>query len=103
MEAQTLLREFAPRAAPYRDGLLLFRADDALQLVNRAAEAGVPVVRIGGRHEGSGQLPDDGADFAAAVREGHGCWTEAEAFIRGRQDRGLLFEVTLGDDPLNAA
>ena len=40
------------------------------------------------------------ADFSAPVREGHGCWQGADAFIRERSKSGLVFELTLGDDPL---
>jgi hypothetical protein len=42
------------------------------------------------------------ADFAAAVAEGHGCWEDAEAFVRARRRQGLVFEVMLGDDPIEA-
>ena len=39
------------------------------------------------------------ADFDVFVRStGHR--TDAEAFVRERADRGLVFEITLGDDPL---
>jgi hypothetical protein len=40
------------------------------------------------------------ADFSFPVREGHGCWQGADAFIRERSKSGLVFELTLGDDPL---
>jgi len=40
------------------------------------------------------------ADFSSPVREGHGCWQGADAFIRERSGLGLVFDLTLGDDPL---
>jgi hypothetical protein len=41
-------------------------------------------------------------DDSSRVPEGHGCREEAEAIIRARSDLGRVFELTLGDDPLEA-
>jgi hypothetical protein len=106
MEAEILAREFASRAVPHHGGHLLLTATDTILLINRAAEAGVPVVRVDGLRPGpDGTAPARGetADFSAAAGEGHGCWTEAEEFVRARMEPGLVFELTLGTDPLNAA
>ncbi|HEX8453486.1 MAG TPA: hypothetical protein VF647_15395 [Longimicrobium sp.] len=106
MEAEILAREFASRAVPHHGGHLLLTATDAILLINRAAEAGVPVMRVDGLRPGAeGTAPARGetADFSAAAGEGHGCWTEAEEFVRARMEPGLVFELTLGTDPLNAA
>lgn len=106
MEAESLHREFADRAVPHGGGLQLLRAADAIQLVNRAAEAGVPVVAVQGFQigpEGTRPSTADAADYTDAVADGHGCWTEAEAFIRACETQGLVFSLGLGVDPLNAA
>jgi hypothetical protein len=106
MEAESLVREFASRAVPHAAGHLLLEAADAIVMINKAAEAGVPVVRVDGFRsgaEGTAPSAEDVADFSVAAGEGHGCWTEAEEFVRSRMDRGLVFELTLGPDPINAA
>ena len=105
MKAERLEREFAGRAVPHRGGLLLLRPADALALVSRAAEEGVPVLGVDAlsvSDESTASPLDHTADFAAGVADGHGCWEPAEAFIRARSDLGLLFEVTLGGDPIEA-
>ena len=105
MGAESLYREIAERAVP-GGGRALLRPADAIQMINRAAEAGVPIVRVDGFPLGPGETgasAGDVADFAAPVADGHGCWTEAEAFIQARAEGGLGFELTLGDDPINAA
>ena len=105
MKAEMLEREFGPRSAAPSESRLLLAGADALALVDRAAEEGVPIVGIDGFRM-AGELVeadrDEVADFAAAVAEGHGCWEEAEAFIRTRSDTGLVFALTLGDDPVEA-
>jgi hypothetical protein len=105
VEADALYRNFAGRAVDSSGGRLLLGTADALELVNASAEAGVPVVEVDAFLIGPGKTvsPGDVGDFSATVCEGHGCWTDAEKFIRDHADRGLVFEVTLGDDPLNWA
>lgn len=105
MKAELLEREFADRSVPLRDGLLLLRPADAIELVRSAADEGVPIVGV----DGLPLTPSDRevplerlVDFSPRVAEGHGCWQEAEAFIEARKDAGLLFELTLGDDPVEA-
>jgi len=49
VNATDLEREFAVRAVPYSGGLLLLRPDDALALVRRSAQVGVPIFRRGRR------------------------------------------------------
>ena len=103
MKADNLTREFADRAVRTTDGRLLLRPSDAIELVDRAAEEGVPIVRVHGvaRTDSAVALPIvRDADFSSPVREGHGCWHGADAFIRERSKLGLVFELTLGDDPL---
>ena len=105
MKAERLQSEFAPRGVPYVGGLLLLQPADAVALVNRAAEEGVPVLGVDGLQvtEGSTVSPlEHVADFSKAVAQGHGCWEEAESFIRARANLGLVFEVALGDDPVEA-
>ena len=105
MKADRLRSEFSPRGVPYAGGLLLLRPDDAIALVNRAADEGVPVLGIDGLHvtEGSTVSPvEHVADFSKAVAQGHGCWEDAESFIRARAALGLVFEIALGDDPVEA-
>ncbi|HYW06629.1 MAG TPA: hypothetical protein VE913_06720 [Longimicrobium sp.] len=106
MGAESLNREFAERSVLAGGGRSLLRLADALQMINRAAEAGVPIVRV----DGFPLDPNDSrassgvaADFSAPVADGHGCWTEAEAFIQERAEGRLGFALTLGADPINAA
>ena len=102
VKAELLTREFAARSVRPGGGLLLQPAD-AIALVDRAAEEGVPIVSV------SGMVPDStpvepprehAADYSPRVAEGHGCWQEADQFIRERSQLGLVFELTLGDDPV---
>ena len=108
MKAELLEREFAPRRVLHADGLVL-RPADALALIDRAAEEGVPIVAIDGLRLSAGRgdspvetSPERLADFSSAVAEGHGCWDHADAFVRERSSRGLVFGLTLGDDPIEA-
>jgi hypothetical protein len=105
VKADMLEREFSARSAAPGGNLLLLPAPDALALVDRAAEEGVPILgvetfRVTGR--GTEPLLDQLADFSPAVAEGHGCWADAEQFLRAHGTAGLLFELTLGDDPIEA-
>jgi len=107
MKADLLKLEFATDAVPDADGRLLLDPGDTIALIDRATEEGVPIVAVRGLADGraagrAGAEPREVADFSAAVAEGHGCWQDAEAFIRARRDRGLVFELTLGDDPIEA-
>ncbi len=105
MKAEQLKIEFASRGVPHPDGLLLLAPADALALVDRAAEEGVPICRV---HEfrvtnwPTASPSEHLADFSGAVARGHGCWEDAESFIRGRGGHGLVFELSLGDDPVEA-
>jgi hypothetical protein len=98
MKADLLRTEFAFDAVPSADGRLLLDPGDTLALIGRATEEGVPIVALRGVAGGEAIA----ADFAAAVAEGHGCWEDAEAFVRARRRQGLVFEVMLGDDPIEA-
>jgi hypothetical protein len=103
MKAEVLTREFADRTVYPSDGRLLLQPADAIALVDRAAEEGVPIVRVAGAPAADsaaelGVVRE--ADFSPRVREGHGCWQDADAFIRERSGLGLVFELALGDDPL---
>lgn len=102
MKADLLKLEFATDAVPDADGRLLLESGDTIALIDRATEEGVPIVAVRGLADRSGGTPQETADFSAAVAEGHGCWQDAEAFIRARRHQGLVFEVTLGDDPIEA-
>jgi hypothetical protein len=105
MKADLLRKEFAPDAVPAADGQLLLDCGDTLALIGRATEEGVPIVAVRGVADARAGRPGtaaDAADYAAAVAEGHGCWEDAERFVRARRNGGLVFEVTLGDDPIEA-
>jgi hypothetical protein len=105
MKAELLEREFAARGVPHDGGLLLLKPSDAIALVRRAAEEGVPVLGVDGfvLTSQSTQSPlEHLADYSQAVADGHGCWQAAESFIRAREGQGLAFEITLGDDPVEA-
>ena len=104
MKADLLVAEFTPRAATVRDDLLLLDPRDAIDLVSRAAEEGVPILAVDGVRTGgtAATPPRHLADFSAEVAEGHGCWAEAESLIDQRRHAGLVFALRLGDDPLEA-
>jgi len=105
VKAERLEREFSERAVPNGDGLLLFRQADALTLVSRAAEEGVPIREIAGFRLGESTtepLAEHREDFSSAVAEGHGCWREAEEFVGRRDAPGVLFRLRLGSDPIEA-
>ena len=99
------MREFAERSVrPVGSGLLL-QPDDAIALVDRAAEEGVPIVSVAGMVLAAASVEsprEHAADYSPRVREGHGCWQEADMFIRERSRLGLVFALTLGDDPVEA-
>ena len=104
MKAQRLEKEFRQRASNGNQGRLLLRAADAIELVSRAAEEGVPILGVsaGDAPSGGKDVSTDRADYSAAVSQGHGCWAEAEAFIREKSSKAFQFEVVLGDDPVEA-
>jgi hypothetical protein len=103
MKADLLRTEFASDAVGDADGRLFLDPGDTLALIGRATEEGVPIVAVRGVADGRGAAPDaEVADYSAAVAEGHGCWADADAFVRARRKRGLVFELTLGDDPIEA-
>ena len=101
MKADLLKQEFADERVAAPDDRLLLDGGDALALVSRAAEEGVPIVSVSGVRVEGGH-PEHAADFSSAVAEGHGCWQEAEAFVREHRGRGVAFELALGGDPIEA-
>jgi hypothetical protein len=102
LKAGLLDDEFKSRGIEYAAGRVLLQPDDAISLVNRAADEGVPIVSVDGFHVNDTRPHDCFADFSPAVREGHGSWEEAERFILAWREPGLLFEVVLGSDPIEA-
>jgi hypothetical protein len=105
MKADLLEQEFAALAVHPDYGALLLEPPVALRLITRASEEGVPILGVDGfdASDVSSDTPDEHTiDFSAEVAGGHGCWSEAEAFIRARDGLGLLFEVVLGDDPVES-
>lgn len=108
MKADLLRQEFAARgiaAARAARDVLLLPVDVAIDLVNRAAMEGVPIRRMGAIPLQPGLAdapPTEVVDYTADVAAGHGCWEAAEEFVRKLRDRGLVFEVDLGSDPIEA-
>ena len=105
MKAERLQAEFAPRNVGSLSDHLLLQPHDAVELIGRAAEEGVPIVRVDAADAAparSAARLERVADFSAHVAEGHGCWDEAEAVVRQRGERLVAFELTLGDDPIEA-
>jgi hypothetical protein len=103
MKAERLESEFASRNVSPRGGLLLLRPADAVALVRSAADEGVPILGVDGLRVSDAQTEspvEHLADYSRRVAEGHGCWQDAEAFILEREEAGLVFELTLGSDPL---
>ena len=73
MKADVLIREFADRVVKPNDGRLLLRPADAIELVDRAAEEGVPIVRVSevNTTDSAVELATvRDADFSSPVREG---------------------------------
>jgi hypothetical protein len=100
VKAARLKEEFRARGRAGAGGALLLWSTDALELVDRAADEGVPIVRITCSTPTGGAVADQCADFTREVCDGHGCWEAADAFIRRRGELGMLFNIELGDDPL---
>ena len=103
MKADMLRTEFTSDAVANADGRLLLAPGDTLALISRATEEGVPILAVRGVADapGAAATPET-VDYGASVAEGHGCWADADAFVRARRGQGLVFEVTLGDDPIEA-
>ena len=105
MKAERLKKQFAPRRVSSHGGIRLFPAADAIALVRAAAEEGVPILGLDGApvtHRETEVPLEHLVDFTRHVADGHGCWQEAEAFIEERKGNDLLFDVALGDDPIEA-
>ena len=103
VKAGQLTEEFRGRGRAANDGSLLLWSNDAVDLVNRAADEGVPILSItvvAPTGKPAGSALDHRADYRHEVNDGHGCWESADAFIRRRGELGLLFRIELGDDPL---
>lgn len=103
VKADRLRNEFRDRGRKGAGGELLLWSNDALDLVDRAADEGVPIVRVTGiapASTSSAAAADERVDFSREVSGGHGCWEAADAFLRRRGELGLLFDLELGDDPL---
>ena len=102
MKAELLRREFASDAVPSADGRLLLDPGDTLALISRATEEGVPILAVRGVTDRGAAAAHEPADYALAVADGHGCWADADAFVRAHRARAAAFEVTLGSDPIEA-
>lgn len=103
VKAGQLKAEFRDRGRIGSDGALLLWSTDALDLVNHAADEGVPILTISAvapAGKAADAALDHRADYRQEVSGGHGCWEAADAFIRRRGELGLLFRIELGDDPL---
>ena len=103
VKAELLIGEFRDRGRIGSDDSLLLWSNDAVDLVNRAADEGVPILAISviaPAGKASDAALDHRADYRHEVSDGHGCWEAADAFIRRRGELGFLFKIELGDDPL---
>jgi len=103
VKANQLKEEFRDRGRTGSDGALLLWSNDAVDLVNRAADEGVPILAISlvaPAGKSADAVVDHHADYRHEVSDGHGCWEAADAFIRRRGELGMLFRIELGDDPL---
>jgi hypothetical protein len=99
MDAEDLEQEFKSRALQYGGGLLLLNADDAIALIRRAADAGIPILGVDGmlmNESRTDSAIENIADYSPAVASGDGCWSQAADFIERHRPPGLVFEVTLG-------
>ena len=105
MNREKLEAQFADRGVPYSGGLLVLRADDAIELIRAAERAHVPILGVDGFYISPTETVsplEHLADFSTGVAAGRGCWRDAEAFIDSRRALGLTFEVSLGK-PLSPA
>lgn len=106
MKPIDLQREFISRAVLYTGELMLLAANDALALVGRAAQLGVPILGVDAlflSRRGTESPIEHTADFSVAVSAGDGCWEQADAFIEERRSLGMVFEVVLDEPTLPAA
>lgn len=79
-----------------RGGILLLPADAALELVDAAREAGVPVGGIDSfRLEAGRTIPRSEHTLDLYGPFDGSEWDEAASFIRARRELGLHFEVVL--------
>lgn len=102
-KAKRLEAEFHSRSI--RDARAFsFDGETAVAFINRAADEGVPVLGVQAMRATSGKVKpgEDLIDFSGEVGQGHGCWEEAEAFVRARTGSATAFQVVLGDDPVEA-
>jgi hypothetical protein len=105
VKAERLEAEFRSRAISYPGRSLLLEASDAIALVRRAAEEGVPILGVNCLIVSADRTEepiDQIADYSAAVAQGHGCWEEAEAHIIARRNGPYVFALALGGDPVEA-
>jgi hypothetical protein len=105
VKADLLEAEFDGRRVRYQGSLLLLEGSDAIALIRRAAEEGVPILGVNClilSDDGTREPIDQIADYSAAVGQGHGCWEAAEAHVAARLSGVYVFEIVLGDDPVEA-
>ena len=96
LEAEYAEHALRPFTAP---GILMLDGDRALEFVERARTARVPVLGVNGfilQGERTISPLEHLADYSRAVGTGQGCWDAAAAFIRERRMLDLAFEVVLG-------
>src|SRR2546422_11581630 len=98
-KAEQLESEFAMKGT-LRGGLLLLPPTDAIDLINRSRQEGVPVLGIDGfRITAATTQPvmEHSVDFSMEEDSDRtvDVWDEAELFVRKRQHQGLVFEIVL--------
>jgi hypothetical protein len=93
----SIAREFINRGT-LRGGVLLLEPSDALAMIERAEQLGVPVLGIDGFRMTETTTQPDMEHSIDLSSTGHGAWHEAGEFISARADRGLMFEVVADED-----
>jgi hypothetical protein len=88
----TLRSEFARRGI-LRGGTLIMLPSDALAMVERARELGVPVLGVDGFWITETTTRPDLAHTIDLSGDANKGWDEAARFIAERFDGGLMFEV----------
>ena len=94
-----VLEKFAKRAVN-RGGLLLFRGDIAIEVVEEARRTRLPVLGIDGIFVDEGRTRpslDDSIDFSIGCCLGD-VYGEAIKFLRRHANADLYFEIVLGDE-----
>lgn len=92
----SIAAEFKSRGI-VRGGILILGPHEALAMVARAHEQGVPILGVDGFWI-TEQTTQPDMEHILDLGHVQSSWREAEEFIRSRADTGLMFEVVADED-----